>query len=143
MIEYIINNFSKIAISVLLIAFGSWVSWRQWNKIRLSMACDKYDSSIHQALKGVFPNTNIWGSDINKRLKGSISAIELAVTKFKRFNKRKADIETALQNYKDCCYETTYEKSAAYILYPTKGEISPKENFTNTVNALLEFAKKP
>lgn len=107
-------------------------------------ASDKFYSAILRALEGIYSDTNTWGKNINGRLKKSIPPIELAVTEFKRFVTCKTNIEVALKDYKDCCYETTYDEITKYIMHSKdKGGFDPREIFITKVDALLEFAKKP
>ena len=147
MINYIISNYPRMIytaiISIFLLFVASWFAWSRWIKARRITASDKYDATIKSILEGIYPDTNNWKTDINDRLKQSIPAVELAVNQLKRFITRKGDIENALQDYKNCCYETTYEKDTKFILYPGEGEISPKDIFKSKVDALLKFAKKP
>lgn len=140
--DYIIKNFDKISIAVFIVRFTSWITWHRWKKTRRITACDKYHSAILHTLEGIYPDTTNWKTDINDRLKQSIPAIELAVTEFQRFITYKTDIDNTLQNYKNCCYETTDNKCTKFIMYPEKGEVSPKEIFKSKVEALLEFTKK-
>ncbi len=115
-----------------------------FQKNREQDACDKYHSAIHHVLEGIYPNTDNWKDDIGDRLRKSIPKIELTVTELKRFIKRKADIDTTLKNYKDCCHEITYSNVQAYIIYgKEKGDTDPREIFKTKVDALLEFAKRP
>jgi hypothetical protein len=131
-------------ISIFLLFVASWFAWGRWNKARRITASDKYHSAILSVLKGIYPDTSNWKEGISDTLKQSIPSVELATTEFKRFITRKADIETALHNYKECCYETTYEKCTAYILHGKKiGNTDPRDIFKNRVGALLEFAKSP
>ena len=148
MINYIISNYPRMIgaaiISILLLFVASRFAWSRWIKTRYISASDKYDATINSILEGIYPDTNSWGRNINDRLKQSIPAVELAVNQFKRFITRKEDIENALQDYKDCCYETTYDEVTKYIMYnKDKGGFDPREMFKARVKKLLKFAENP
>lgn len=108
-------------------------------------AAHKFRSILFAELEGLYPVTQHWDNKIFYRFSKSIIKIESAAVELKNYIKNKSDFDIAVKKYCKFCREITWDRTAAWSLYPSmrkEGEIDPREEFAICVEALLNYAKR-
>jgi hypothetical protein len=104
----------------------------------------RFRSSILGELKGLYPITHHWGQEEINRIKQSAQKIESLAVEFRHYVIRKDKFDKTLKQYNDYCNEISWEKCAAYVMYPSMrkpGDKEPKDKFRHIIEELLAYAK--
>lgn len=143
MIDIIIDNFNKIAGTILGAALVAYFGYRTYKKTRFNQAAAAFRSRVLTELKGIYPVTQHLDAVTFQRFSKSIIEIESAAAEFRFYIVRKGTFDTAIKEYCDYCKQITKGDYTNSIFWPgtIKDGISPQVRFEHIVNNLLSFAK--
>ena len=149
MSDFIIRNFDRLAVGLLVAAFGGYAAYRNYRKNRFADACIKFRNGVTTALEGIYPAVSVYipPDEINAKILQSIPKIITAATAYRHHLPfyRKGSFDRATQNYSDTARNTDWNSHIAFSMFHSMqkpGDISPGDKFKHAVDDLLSYAKE-